>query len=365
MDTLNNARDTINQIDRQLAELFVKRMQAVKEVACYKEERGLPIFDPTREKEVLEKAASYVEDDALRSYYLLLQKELMRVSKAYQHTLIKGVRIAYSGVAGAFAAIASEKLFPEATLVPCRDFESAYRAVETGECELAVLPIENSHAGEVGEVLDLTYRGSLTITGVYDLSIRHHLLALEGATPADIKTVISHPQALDQCAAYIKEKGYAAERAVNTAVAAQTVVEKGDKSIAAIASRSTASLYGLTVLDHDVNESATNTTRFAVYSRVENQAGNKKDRVFVLLFTVSNIAGALAKAVNVISAYGFNMRVLRSRPVKDKPFAYYFYAEAEGDERSENGKAMLRALSACCENLKLAGSYTPSAILEN
>lgn len=365
MDTLINARNTINEIDRALAELFTKRMEAVKEVACYKEERGLPIFDATRENEVLEKAASYVSDDALRSYYLLLQKELMRLSKAYQHTLIKGVRIAYSGVAGAFAAIAAEKLFPEGTLVPYRDFDSAYRAVETGECELAVLPIENSHAGEVGEVIDLTYRGSLKITGVYDLRIRHHLLALEGATLAEIKTVVSHPQALDQCAAYIKSSGFEAERAVNTAIAAKTVVERGDKTVAAIASESTASLYGLTVLDHDINESATNTTRFAVYSRVDNPTGSKKESVFVLLFTVSNQAGALAKAVNVISAYGFNMRVLRSRPDKSKPFSYYFYAEAEGDERSENGKAMLRALSACCENLKLAGSYTPTAILEN
>ena len=365
MDQLIKAREAINQIDKELAELFVKRMTAVKEVACYKEERGLPIFDPDREAELLEKNSSMIEDDALRSYYLLIQKEMMRVSRAYQHSLIKGARIAYSGVAGAFAAIAAEKLFPDGTLVSYRDFEAAYRAVETGECELAVLPIENSHAGEVGEVMDLTYRGSLKITGVYDLRIRHHLLALEDAALSDIKTVISHPQALEQCAAFIKKNGFIAERAVNTAIAAQTVVENRDRSVAAIASSSTASLYGLKVLDHDINESATNTTRFAVYSRTENQTAGKKDRVFVLMFTVSNTAGALAKAVNVISAYGFNMRVLRSRPVKDKPFAYYFYAEAEGDERSENGKTMLRALSACCDSLKIAGSYTPSAILEN
>ncbi len=365
MEKLIKARNAISQIDKELASLFIKRMEAVKEVACYKEERGLPIFDSAREQEVLKNASLSIEDDTLRSYYLLLQKELMRISKAYQHSLIKGVRIAYSGVAGAFAAIAAEKLFPEGTLVPYRNFEAAYHAVETGECELAVLPIENSHAGEVGEVMDLTYRGSLTVTGVYDLRIRHHLLALEGATLSDIKTVISHPQALEQCASYVKANSFEQERAVNTAIAAKTVVEKNDKSLAAIASSSTAALYGLTVLDHDINESSTNTTRFAVYSRTQNKTSAKKDHVFVLMFTVANTAGALAKAVNVISAYGFNMRVLRSRPIKDKPFAYYFYVEAEGDEQSENGKTMLRALSACCDSLKLAGSYTPTAILEN
>lgn len=365
MDKLIKAREAISAVDRELASLFTKRMEAVKEVARYKEERGLPIFDPSREKEVLEKAAGLIEDDALRSYYLLLMKELMRVSKAYQSSLIEGVRVAYSGVEGAFAYIAAHKLFPEGSLVSYPSFEAAYQAVEKGECELCVLPIENSHAGEVSEVLDLTFQGPLTITGVYELRVRHNLLALPGTKLSDIKTVISHPQALEQCARYTKSQGFETMRAVNTAVAAKTVAESGDKTLAAIASAETASLYSLSVLDHDINESASNTTRFAVFSRVENKTAAKKASVFLLLFTVANTAGALAKAVNVISAYNFNMRVLRSRPVKNKPFEYYFYVEAEGDDSSENGKAMLRALSACCTNLKIAGHYTPDTTLEN
>lgn len=365
MDKLLKAREIINEVDREIAALFVKRMDAVKEVARYKEERGLPIFDATREKEVLAKAGNLVSDDTLRSYFLLFMEELMQVSKSYQRSLIEGVRVAYSGVEGAFAYIAAHKLFPEGSLVCYPDFESAYRSVEKGECDLCVLPIENSYAGEVTQVMDLTFEGSLTITGVYDLRVRHNLLALPGTKIGDIKKVISHPQALDQCAGYIKAHAMEAERAVNTAVAAKTVAEGNDRSLAAIASADTAALYGLEVLDHDINESATNTTRFAVYSRVENKASSKKDHIFLLLFTVANKAGALAKAVNVISAYGFNMRVLRSRPVKDKPFQYYFYVEAEGDENSENGKAMLRALSVCCDSLKIAGHYAPNATLEN
>ena len=365
MDTLQQARDTINAVDRELARLFTERMHAVRQVAEYKEERGLPIFDAAREAEVLKKAGNLIDDDTLRSYFLLFMEETMKISKRYQRSLIEGVRVAYSGVEGAFAHIAAQRLFPEGSLISHPDFASAYQSVVSGDCELCVLPLENSYAGEVSQVLDLTYAGPLTITGVYNLRVKHNLLGVPGTKIGDIKTVLSHPQALDQCAAYIKDHGFEERRATNTAVAAQTVAEGKDRTLAAIASAETAALYGLTVLDHDINASDTNTTRFAVYSRVENEASSKKDHIFLLLFTVSNTAGALAKAVNVISAYGFNMRVLRSRPVKDKPFQYYFYVEAEGDEKSERGQSMLKALAACCSSLKIAGRYAPETTLEN
>lgn len=365
MDTLEKARKTINEVDRELARLFVERMHAVEEVARYKEERGLPIFDASREQEVLKRTGALVEDDVLRSYFLLFMQETMKISKSYQKSLISGVRVAYSGVEGAFAHIAASRLFPDGVLVSYPDFASAYQAVEKGDCELCVLPLENSYAGEVTQVLDLTYGGSLSITSVHKLRVKHNLLALPGTKIGDIKTVISHPQALDQCMGYIKAHGFDTVRSQNTAIAAQSVAEGDDRTVAAIASADTASLYGLSVIDHDINESDTNTTRFAVYSRTPNENTGKKDNIFLLLFTVSNTAGALAKAVNVISAYGFNMRVLRSRPVKDKPFEYYFYVEAEGDERSERGQSMLKALTACCQSLKIAGRYAPETTLEN
>ncbi len=365
MDILQEARKRINEIDDNLASLFEERMKAVEAVARYKEERGLPIFDPAREAEVLQKTGALIEDDTLRSYFLLFMKDLMTVSKSYQKSLIEGISVAYSGVEGAFAHMAASRLFPEGRLVSYPDFRAAYEAVEKGDCDLCVLPTENSHAGEVGQVMDLTFSGSLFITGVYHLRVRHNLLALPGTKLSDIQTVISHPQALAQCAAYLHDHGLSQKNAVNTAVAAKTVAESGDHTLAAIASKDTAALYGLSILDHDINESGDNTTRFAVFSRVENRARAKKDNIFLLLFTVPNTAGALAKAVNVISAYGFNMRVLRSRPVKNKPFAYYFYVEAEGDAESENGKAMLRALSVTCDSLKVAGRYAPEITLES
>ena len=365
MDTLDKARAKINEVDRELARLFVTRMHAVEEVARYKEARGLPIFDEKREREVLEKSGALVDDDTLRSYFLLFMEETMKLSKTYQKSLMTGAPIAYSGVEGAFAHIAAKKLFPTGSHVAYGDFASAYAAVEKGECELCVLPIENSFAGEVAQVLDLAYQGSLSITGVYELRVKHNLLALPSADPQKIRTVLSHPQALDQCAGYIRSHALTPKEAVNTAVAAETVAAMKDETVAAIASAETAALYGLTVIDHDINESDTNTTRFAVFSRTPNRTAYRKGDVFLLFFTIQNTAGALAKAVNVISAYGFNMHVLRSRPVKDKPFQYYFYVEAEGDDQSERGQAMLNALSVSCQSLKVVGRYTPESKTES
>ena len=357
MDKFQTARKMINEIDAKMSELFCKRMEAAKLVAEHKQEHGLPIFDAVREQAVIEKNSKMVEDDEIRSYYINFLKYNMKLSRQYQHMLISGMKVAYSGVEGAFAHIAAGKIFPDANLVPYSDFDSAYKAVVAGECDCAVMPIENSYAGEVGQVLDLMFGGSLYINGVYDLEVSQNLMGLPDSKLSDIREVVSHQQALMQCADFIKKNGFEQIQATNTAIAAQRVAEGGDKSVAAIASRETAELYGLKIIEKDINESNFNTTRFAVFSRAENTdkaAGNN----FLLLFTVSHVAGALAKAINVIGDHGFNMRVLRSRPVKDSNWQYYFYVEAEGNVNSDEGKNMLSDLKEYCEQLKVVGNYS-------
>ena len=362
MDKLQKARTMINEIDAKMAELFTKRMEAARLVAEHKQEHGLPIFDAQREAQVIENNSKMVSDDEIRSYYVNFLKSTMKLSRQYQHKLISGMKVAYSGVEGAFAHIASVKIFPDGHKVPYGDFETAYNAVVAGDCDCVVLPIENSYAGEVGQVLDLMFKGSLYINGVYDLSVSQNLMGIRGATLADIREVISHQQALMQCSDFIKEHGFEQIQATNTAIAAQKVAEMKDKSVAAIASKETAELYGLSIIERDINESNFNTTRFAVFSRAENMdkaSGNN----FLLLFTVSHVAGALAKAINVIGEHGFNMKVLRSRPLKDSNWQYYFYVEAEGNINSEDGQMMLQELKEYCEQLKVAGNYSAQIML--
>ena len=353
---LAQARQEINEIDAQMAELFCRRFRAAQRVAEYKKSHGIPVYDPEREREVIERNAAAIEDEQLRSYYVCQLRTTMMLSRRYQHRLLRGERVAYSGVPGAFAAQAAGTIFPDAELVPCADFAAAYAAVEGGECECAVLPIENSIGGDVTQVLDLAYGGGLFVTGVYEMEIEQNLLGIKGGTLADVKTVVSHPQALSQCAAYLKRGGFDTEEAVNTAAAAKAVAEKGEVSIAAIGTREAAERYGLDVLAANIGGSNTNTTRFAVFSRVMRQS-QPKDARFMLFFTVRHQAGALGRAIDAIGQSGFNLRALKSRPTQKSNWSYYFFAEGEGNLTDRGGRRMLALLSEACESVRVLGSY--------
>jgi len=359
MNQLEEARQKINEIDKQIAALFEERMGCVGAVAEYKKERGLPIFDGSRENFVIQKNTELIKNDVFKPYYMDFLKDMMNVSKQYQHTLVEGVRVAYCGIEGAFANIAAKKIFPDGLMIPFDSFAKAYEAVENGDCNYAVLPTENSYAGEVGQTVDLLFEGNLFVNGMYSLKVEQNLVGVKGATVDKIKKVISHPQALSQCATFISQQGYEKEEAANTAMSAKRVAEMGDIGVAAIASAETAELYDLQVIQKNINESDTNTTKFAVVSRTYNEnIVNKNSDVFLLMFTVKNTAGSLAKAISAIGQNGINLRVLKSRPTKTREWQYYFYAEADGVPSSEKEKKMLEALQACCETMKIVGHYS-------
>ena len=362
MNELDKAREIINRVDKELAALFEERMEAARLVAKYKKENGIPITDAAREEEVIKRNSSLIKNEELRSYYINFLRSNMELSKTFQHRLLEGMRVAFSGVTGAFANIAAKKIFPDAVYCPYPDFKSAYDSVVNGECDCVILPIENSHNGDVGQVMDLGFFGSLYINGIYDISVVQNLLAIKGTALEDIKEVISHPQALGQCAEYIKKHGFKTVEAVNTAVAAKTVAESGRHDIAAIGSDEAAELYSLQKLEAHINESNNNTTRFAVFSRLQ-KAPSENDGQFIMLFTVNNEAGALGKAISVIGQHGFNLKALKSRPTKELIWDYYFYAEGEGNINTEEGKAMLCDLKKHCSTLKLIGNFEKEIIL--
>ena len=354
---LEEARKIINEVDAAMAELFVKRMRAAELVSEHKMELGLPILDQKREGEVIERNSALVDDEILKGYYIDFLKNVMSVSRAYQHRLQSGLKVAYSGVEGAFAHIAAGRIFPNGNRVSYGDFKAAYDSVERGECDVAVLPIENSYAGEVGQTIDLIFSGNLFINGIYELEIHQNLLGVQDATVEDIKKVTSHPQALSQCHDYIKMRGFETEEANNTALAAKTVAEANDKSLGAIASVETAEIYGLKVIEANINKSGENTTRFAVLSKVK--AADASLTSTVLMFTVKHEAGSLANAIGIIGKYGYNMTALRSRPMKKHSWQYYFYVEIDGKTDTENGAEMIEELSMVCDKLKVAGTFAP------
>ena len=356
MSDLEKARQIINKVDAEMAKLFEERMDAVKMVAAYKKQHGLQIEDIKREDQVIQKNAELLKNEELRSYFVNFLQSNMDISKAYQHKLLEGMHVAFSGVEGAFANIAANKIFPDAVAVPHSDFKAAYNSVVNGECECVILPIENSYNGDVGQVMDLIFFGSLYVNGIYDIEIVQNLLAIKGTTMDQVKEVISHPQALGQCAQYIKKHGFQPIEAVNTAVAAKMVAESGRHDIAAIGSDEAAQKYGLKKLESHINEKSNNTTRFAVLSRSP-KAPSNVDKQFIMLFTVNNEAGSLGKAISIIGENGFNLRALKSRPTKELVWSYYFYAEGEGNINSKMGKKMLKELEEYCNNVRIVGSF--------
>ena len=328
---LEEAREIINEVDAQMAELFVKRMRAAELISAHKIAFGLPILDQKREDAVLERNAALVEDEVLKGYYIDYQKHLMSISRAYQYRLQSGLKVAYSGVEGAFAHIAAGRIFPQGTRASYSDFKAAYDSVVRGESDVAVLPIENSYAGEVGQTVDLIFSGNLFINGIYELEIHQNLLGVPGATVEDIKKVTSHPQALSQCHDYIEMRGFATEE--------------------------TAEIYGLKVIEANINKSGENTTRFAVLSKVK--ASSQALTSTVLMFTVKHEAGSLANAIAIIGQHGYNMTALRSRPMKKHSWQYYFYVEIDGTLDTANGAMMLEKLNKVCDRLKVAGTFAP------
>lgn len=356
------ARKNIDRIDREMAELFAERMQAAAVVAAYKEEHGLPVEDKAREAEMIARNTERLPP-AYRPYYRNFLVGTITESKRYQRLLVSGLRVAYSGVEGAFAHVATMRIFGEpGEKVACPDFATAYRSVESGACHCAVLPIENSYAGDVGQVMDLAWRGSLTISGIYDLPLSQCLLAKPGVTLAEVREVVSHPQALAQCQPYLRRQGWIQTTAVNTAVAARTVAAGERREVAVIAARETADLYGLRVLENDINEQKSNTTRFAVFSPAACEI-KPSDNHFVLLFSCKNQPGALGDAISVISRHDYNLKCLKSHPTGVENWAYYFYAEGEGNLGTEAGQTMRRELERVCNSVRVLGSFSGERML--
>lgn len=325
MSELDQIRENINSIDEQMAQLFQKRMEMSARAADFKKERGLSIRDAERERELIDRNRRSIRDPAVAAYYVQFLRGILDLSCAYQSKLLNGMKVAYSGVKGAYGYLAARRMFPEAQLVAYPDFAAAHRAVELGEADSVVLPLENSCAGEVGAVMDLLFSGELYINQVLDMEIDHSLLGVEGA-----------------------------------AAAAEYVRRANDPTLAAIASEDAAEVFGLRVLERGINTVRTNTTRFAALSRTRSQPETTKkreDENFVLVFTVQNDAGSLAQTLNIIGAHGYNMRTLRSRPMKGLSWKYFFYVEAEGCINNTNGREMLQELSATCAKLRLVGAY--------
>ena len=274
--------------------------------------------------------------------------------KEYMDSDIK--KIVYQGVEGAYSHIVTQTLFPDADTENVNTFEDAINSVLNGEASYCVVPIENSSAGIVTDIFDLLLKKDVVIVAEYDLHISHCLLGIKGASFFDIKRVYSHPQALMQCASYLKEHPeWSQISLLNTAVSAKKVKNEGKIEQAAIASELSAKLYGLNILDRGINRNSNNTTRFVVLSKekIFSKASNKLS----LILELPHEKGMLYNILGIFVLNGLNLLKIESRPIPEKTFEYRFFIDIEANLNSANVLNVLEILKNKVSFLKILGNY--------
>ncbi|SCZ34353.1 prephenate dehydratase [Afifella marina DSM 2698] len=267
-------------------------------------------------------------------------------------------RVVFQGEPGANSHIACQDVFPAAEAVPLATFEDCFQAIETGEADLGMIPIENSVAGRVADIHHLLPSSTLSIIGEYFLPIRHQLLGLKGTRLEDVKTVQSHVMALGQCRKFLRANGLKAEVAADTAGSAHQVADLGDKSRAAIATRLAAEVYGLDILAEDIEDEAHNTTRFIILSREPQQPVIEAGpAVTTFIFRVRNVPAALYKALGGFATNGVNMTKLESYQLGGTFFATQFYADVEGHPDDPMVALALEELQFFSAEFRVVGVY--------
>lgn len=265
------------------------------------------------------------------------------------------MRVAFQGEPGAYSEQAVFEYFGEVETVPCESFDAMFDSVASGKCDAALAPIENSLAGSIHQNYDLLLRHALHITGEYFLRVRHCLIANDGVKKEDIKKAISHPQALGQCAGYLRSHGIKAEQVYDTAGSVKMLKESGARDTAAIASKRAAKLYGMPILEEGIEDNPENYTRFlAVQREAVTPQGNAKTSI---VFTLKNVPGSLFKAMSVFALRDIDLAKIESRPLAGKPWEYLFYIDFIGSIEEEAVKRALDHLGEYAIMLRVLGSY--------
>lgn len=374
---LNELRNKIDGIDKELVKLFKERMETAAEVGRFKQENGVPVFNRQREREIINNVTASVPDE-LQSYTKTLYQTLFELSRSYQKRIIypqsdfskmieeatageplpmpERATVACQGVEGAYSQFACDKMFAYPSIMYFSGFEDVFRAVDSGLCRYGVLPVENSTAGSVNKVYDLMNKYKFYITHSLKLFIGHTLLAPRGVKLEDVKEVFSHEQAINQCSEYLAKLGVKITVCENTAAAAKMVSESGRTDCAAISSKDCAELYGLSVLKSGIQNTDNNYTRFICISKkLEIYAGANKTSI---MMTLPHKPGSLYNVISGFAALGLNMTKLESRPLPGTNFEFMFYFDIDASVYSENLRVLLNELEHDAEQFSYLGSYT-------
>lgn len=375
MDLLE-CRKELDGIDRQIVELFEKRMEICGHVAESKLASGKAVYDGERERQKLEAVEAMAHGDFNRTAVTELFSQMMTISRRYQYKLLeeggksedlgfrrveglpaKGAKIVYQGVEGAYSHGAALQYFgEEADVYHVEHFGDAMEEVQAGRADFAVLPIENSSAGAVVDLYDILTRYSNSIVAETFLPVNHALLGTAEAEEEQIKTVYSHPQALMQSSEYLNShRDWKQISMENTAVAARKVLEDGDPTQAAVASEIAGRLYGLKVLKPSIQNNKGNTTRFVILAR--EQVYCRDAGKISICFELPHRSGTLYNILGHFIFNHVNMVMIESRPIPGRNWEYRFFVDIEGNLEDAAVKNALKGIGAEALNLRILGNY--------
>lgn len=366
MKDIKDLRVEIDTIDKELVRLFEKRMDVVKHVAEYKIATNKPLKDPDREVALIEKNLTFLKNKAYSHYLKVFFKDIMESSRNYQSTLIDKVesdfvesytgKVAFQGVEGSFSSIALTEFFGDkVSRIHTETFENVFKMVHEKEVDYGILPIENSSTGAINEVFDLLKAYQVKIVGEYYLKVRHHLIGLKDSTLENIQAIYSHEQGFKQSSEFLKDKDWTHFAYINTAKSVEHIKQLNDLSCAAIASEAAASVYDLKIIKRDIQNSDHNATRFVIISS-DQKRHNRANKISLIL-SIAHEPQSLFKVLEKISEFHVNMLKIESRPIPDKPWAYSFYLDLEGNLEDGNIKKLMSEIKDVSHNIMILGNY--------
>lgn len=373
---LQECREQLDQIDKDIVKLFERRMEICGKVAEDKIRTGKPVYDGEREQQKLEAVRLLAHGEYNQTAVRELFSQMMTISRRYQYRLLAehgmGIdlgfrkadgldldraRVVYQGVEGAYSHAATLQFFGmDARAYHVERFEDAMQEVRDGRADYAVLPIENSSAGAVIDNYDLLVQYDNYIVAETFIAASHALLGTSDAELSDIRTVFSHPQALMQSSVFLGEhREWKQISLENTAVSAKKISSDGDKTQAAVASEIAGKLYGLKVLRPAIQNNKGNTTRFIILSK---EAVYRKDAKKVTIsFELAHKSGTLYNILGNFIFNGVNMRKIESRPISGRSWEYRFFIDIEGNLEDAGIRNALKGITEEARNMRILGNY--------
>ena len=375
---IEELRKKIDELDDKIAELYLERQRTVREIGEEKARTHAAMLAPAREKKISARVTKHADDEQ-KIYLKRVFETILETSRAYQRRLVAPVTplsdnlrrvlmegkkyfpvsstVACQGVEGSYSSIAADKLFEIADITFFRNFEGVFQAVEKGLCDYGVLPIENSAVGSVNAVYDLMKKHRFYIVRSIKLKVCHHLLAKKGVALSDIREVYSHEQAIGQCSAYLQKLPSSVKITAcpNTAVAAEMVANSDRNDVACISSRNCAELYGLGILESNIQDNDSNYTRFICISKTL-EVFAPANRISIMM-TLPHESGSLNRVLNKFSTLGLNLTKLESRPLPGTDFEFMFYFDFEGQIENSDTLSLIAELDQGTEQFTFLGSY--------